>query len=392
VKIIIRSITIILLILFSSSSAYTYSGEKEIDYKKIEVKGELSNELIYSGLNESSPYNLNNWQGIRNWSDRLKFMIELDTKDFLEVMRFKSNWYNKNDLDEFSSRGILTRCYLDLDLEKLTNLSGLQLRLGRQRLPWGLGFIWNPVEDSIDTPREILNLTERVNEIKGNDALKLDIPFSDHSSLSISTIFDDYSIDRVAFRLNLLFLDWDLSFTGVSGNKDERPIMGINFSKTAFEKLNLHGAVAVKMGSRIKEDKNRDFLKYVLGGDYIFGGSKFFQIRLEFYHNEEGFRDIKDYITFLLQNPDRNIPSGRVMRDYIYAGITHDFSNKIIANLHTFLNLNDKSYLINPELKVLLNPKTEISLLGGFLEGNSDTEFGSLPKERTTIFKIKRYF
>lgn len=388
-KIIIRYFTIILLILFSSSSAY--SGEKGFDWKRIDVKGELSNELIYSSLNRASPYNLNNWQGIRNWSDTLKFMIELDTIDFLEEMRFKTNWYNKNALDEFSSRGILTRCYLDLDLEKLTNLSGLQLRLGRQRLPWGVGFIWNPVEDSIDTPKDIVNLTEAVNEIKGNDALKLDVPFNDYVFLSISTIFDDSSIDRVAFRLNLFFLDWDLSFTGTSGNKDERPIMGFNFSKIAFEKLNLHGAVAVKRGSRIKEDKNRDFLKYVLGGDYIFGGSKFFQVRFELYHNEEGFSDIKDYITFLLQNPDRNIRSGRVMRDYIYAGITYDFTNKIIANLHTFLNLNDKSYLINPELKILLNPKTEISLLGGFLGGSLDTEFRSLPKERTIIFKIKRY-
>jgi hypothetical protein len=390
VKIIVKCLTIILLILFSSS--FAYSSKKEVNWKSIDVKGELNNELTYSGLNESSPYNLNNWQRIRNWSDILKFMIELDTKDFLEGMRFKTNWYNKSNLAEFSNRGILTRCYLDLDLDNLLGLSGLQLRLGRQRLPAGSGFIWNPVEDSIDIPRNIANLTEAINEIEGNEAFKLDVPFNDRSSLSISTIFDDSSIDRVALRLNSTFLNWDLSFTGISGNKDKRPIMGLNFGKVFYEKLNLHGTIAVKRGSRIKEDKNREFLKYVLGGDYIFGGSNFLQIRFEFYHNEEGFRDIKDYITFLLQNPDKSISSARIMRDYLYVGITYDLTNKIIANLHTFLNLSDKSYLINPELKVLLNPKTEISLLGGFLGGDLGTEFGSLPKERTVIFKIKRYF
>jgi hypothetical protein len=389
-KIIIRSFIIILFISFKP--LFAYSGEKEVDWKRIGVKGELSNELTYSSLNKCSPYNLDNWQGIRSWSDTLKFIIELDTKDFLEGIRFKTDWYNKSDLGEFSSRGILTRCYFDLDVDNLAGLSDLQLRVGRQRLPWGYGFIWNPVEDSIDTPSDIVNLGETVNEIKGTDALKLDIPFNDYSSLSVSIIFDGSFIDRAALRLNSTFLDWDLSFTGVSGNKDERPITGVNFSKAAFEKLNLHGTIAVKKGGRIKEDKNRDFLKYVVGGDYIFGGGKFFQVRFEFYHNEEGFRDISDYLGFLLLNPDKSIASGRIMRDYLYTGITYDFTNKIITNLHTFLNLNDKSYLINPELKIILNSKTEILFLGGFSRDNLDTEFGNLLKKRTVIFKIKRHF
>lgn len=239
------------------------------------------------------------------------------------------------------------------------------IEIGRQRISWGTGRIWNPTD--LFNPINPANFAKI--EKDGADAISTMIYLGNFTDLNIVyNPTNDFKNSNYGFRFRTNFAGYDVSVIG--GYFDDRIVTGIDFAGNLFEA----GVRGEGILSFNKDNSTDNFAKFILGVDYQFT-SKLYAV-LEYHFNGEGKINTADYELLRLINGEII----NLSKNYLYSGINYQLTPLLTIQLSDNVNLNDKSgYLgINGNYSV-----TEDFYLSGGAQvsyGNKFDEFWYYPK------------
>jgi len=315
-----------------------------------------------------------------------------------------------------------------LSLKPSTSLS---FNLGKQTVPWGKGYAWNPVAfvsrpkdpEDPELAREgyIMASADYIKSFKGPlktfSVTPVIFPVYEHVNEDFGTV----GKLNFATKLYFLFYDTDIDLMAMTGGS--RPSrVGMDFSKNLTTNLEIHGEFAfinnqtkkvIDSQGNISETKF-DAKSYLLGIRYLTASDTTFIF--EYYRNGTGFShlEMKDYFTFidrgydlfLLKRNDSqlkkaasvtegNYGSSNPSKDYLYLRISQKEPFNILyftPAITTIMNLNDQSVSLSPELLYEGIKNLEIRLKLVALLGAKGTEFGEKQNDYRVELRVRYYF
>jgi hypothetical protein len=251
----------------------------------------------------------------------------------------------------------------------------INLRIGKQQLPWGTGYAWNPTD--IFNAKNILDPTyEKV----GVNVFKAEIPFSQEGMLTgIVSVGDNWKNTTKALKAGYHVAGFDISAS--YAEKQHTKLNYYTFEEMA-DKRQMFGAdisggiagIGVWAEAAYNLMKNRgDYGQYLAGADYTFLSGLYF--KLEYYRNGLGETSSKNYgfghwMTMLGREAEN------LGKDYIYLGQMYPVGELVNWSNFFMINLNDGSGMVFPWFDFSLNDNTELILVGYFPFGKKETEFG----------------
>lgn len=212
---------------------------------------------------------------------------------------------------------------------------GRLLRIGRQRIAWGAGKIWNPTD--VLNPYQPLSLERE--ERRGVDSLYLRRGWRELGQLELVYAAQDRWRDaHLLGRAKNHFKTMDYSFMGGHAAGEKDGWMAGGDLAMDLKGGQLHGELTYS------DPQNRTpFWKVLIGYEYGFTDS---WLNLEYYRNGRGSRDKSRY-DFLPVLLGREV---QVARDYLGLGWTWDFHALWKLEFYSIVNLNDSSYFLGPGL------------------------------------------
>lgn len=258
--------------------------------------------------------------------------------------------------EDFSySRINVYRAYLDIKLDKSTT------GLGLQRVPFGVGRLWNPSD--MFNPVNALSL--ETDERQGVFAINHTQHLDDFSSLQVLSSFEKkMELDKYAFRYKTHKLGGDL---GLSYVKDsEFYMLGAEFESNI---LNTGIEFRSEFAFMDRKDLNKRYLNGVIGAEYAF--PSMLTVLIEYYYNG------KD-------------SSESDLRHYLGSNLSYQLSPLISLRLTTVNNLNDASFYSSPSLNYSISDEGTISLGASFMSGDDGSEFDQY--ENLYYFKFEMFF
>ncbi|MFQ5641988.1 MAG: hypothetical protein ACE5IR_28775 [bacterium] len=251
----------------------------------------------------------------------------------------------------------------------------LNFRVGKQQLPWGTGYSWNPTDIFNDK-----NLLDPTYEKVGVNAFKVEVPFGSEGMLTgILGIGEDWNSSIKAVKVKQHIHGFDLSasfvektqegfdYTLASALSEKRRLVGGDFSGQLFG-LGVWGEGAYN----VMED-SENYGQYLLGTDYTLESGLY--LTGEYYKNELGKADKSQYDfndwMRLLSADGENLG-----RDYLFLGERYAITELWNWANYLLINLNDKSGLVFPWFDYSFNDNTELMFVGYIPLGSKDTEFG----------------
>jgi hypothetical protein len=241
----------------------------------------------------------------------------------------------------------------------------LMVRAGKQQIPWGTGYVWNPT--NIFHPISIL---DPVAEPPGVEALRLDRVIED-ANVSFILAPEGYRGEAdLALRINKHLEGFDLSVSTVNRQREDRWLYGGDF---AGELLGF-GVLGEVAYNRLPHDS---YIQAVIGANYTTELQT--HIMVEFHHNGAG-RKTHHHYTFedwmqLISGKRTNLA-----RDYLFLRVSHPVMEHLMeVECSTIINLNDKSFIVIPKLTHNLAENVVITAMFNVFEGRQGTEYGQFP-------------
>lgn len=207
------------------------------------------------------------------------------------------------------------------------------VRVGRQRIAWGTGRFWNP----LDLINPFNPLAIERNERAGVDAVMMTRHLGALSRMSLVYAPEHPGSDSsTALYLRSNWAEFD--FSVMAGQFRVGRVMGLDFSGQIHQ-MGIHCEAAYTWA-----DRRASFARAVVGGDYTFANT--LSLGVEYYFNGQGTAHEADYIFNLLFSG----ASLNLARHYlgIYAG--YDFTPLLRWNHYAIININDGSYFLAPSL------------------------------------------
>lgn len=236
--------------------------------------------------------------------------------------------YIENDLDIY-------RAYLEYAGEKHLVV------VGRQRVPFGVGRIWNP----IDVFNPIDSYSIEPAERRGTEALRYEYAMNDLSNFDITV-----SRDKRAARIKGFLKFADIALVGEADDDRDEDILGYELAGELFDtKIEIRS----EGGSFRNRTTGKRYTEFIVGADYSFKNS--LSILGEYRYN-----DI----------------SGR---DYLGASLSYKLTPLTDLSLLTIVQLNDKSFFASPAVDYSLGDEMTIRAGALFYEGGGLDEFGNDP-------------
>ena len=262
----------------------------------------------------------------------------------------------------------LDNAYLDFHHDRF------DLTLGRQQIPSGVGYAWNPTD--LFNHKDMMDPTY---EDTGVPATRIDVPFGMNmtftgivqpgNSWNNSTQYYQMKTGLGRFDLSLLYGKAAYSEIGLlfAGNWD-RELGGVNLEGELFG-LGARAELAV---NRLDYDSDNLKYEFIIGGDYTFDNSLY--LLGEFYHNDFGVKvddtQFDDYLIFLAgQRKSLN-------QNYFFLMAMYPLGDLLAGSLFGIANLDDGSFAINPQLIYNIFEDVELSLLASVFVGDDRDEFG----------------
>ncbi len=213
--------------------------------------------------------------------------------------------------------------------------------VGRQRLPFGVGRIWNP----IDIFNPINALAIEPDERPGTEAIHYEYAINDLSALE-TTI----SRDKYAIRIKGFWQFADFALLGITDNDQQQDIIGWEFSGELWDsgvELRSEGGSFYNRQSGTRHTACIGDLEYSLASSVT--------IMAEYYFND-------------------HTPA-----DHVGGHLSWQQGPLWIFNLLPIINLTDGSSVISPSASYSLND--EMTLSGGafFYYGEETSEYGNRP-------------
>ncbi|MBL7128915.1 MAG: hypothetical protein ISS16_08015 [Ignavibacteria bacterium] len=280
------------------------------------------------------------------WSDaRFNLEYEIDAL-----------YYSSSDDFEFSMSGKSNRQLFNLTWipvkEKHINITHFIDRLyfrqgfdfgnviiGRQRISWGTGRIWNPTDLFNPINPAVFYKIEK----DGADAVSFKYTFGNFTDINL--VFnpqEKIKNSNYGFRFRTNIKEYDMSIMGGSFSEevdshDRRFVTGLDFAGNLFN-AGLRGEGIISINEDDSEDK---FITFILGVDNQFT-SRIYAL-LEYHYNGEGKTDKSEYdFTRLVKGEIQNLS-----KNYIYAGGMYQVYPLLNLSIGNITNLNDGSGFMN---------------------------------------------
>ncbi len=204
--------------------------------------------------------------------------------------------------------------------------------VGRQRISWGTGRVWNPTD--LFNPINPANFSKI--EKDGADAVSTKFNLGDFTDLHF--VFNPakkIGKSNYAFRFRTNYNEYDLSVMG--GVFDERIVGGFDFAGNFFD-AGLRGEGIISMN---ENNTSENFVKFILGIDYQFT-SEIYALA-EYHFNGEGAIEKLNY--------DFNrLALGEIInlsKNYFHISSTWQYTPLLKITVSNNINLNDKSGYFN---------------------------------------------
>ncbi len=215
-----------------------------------------------------------------------------------------------------------------------------RLTLGKQRVPLGVGRIWNPIDIFNPVDVEAIEMTER----PGTECLRLEWAMADLSSLDVTL-----GRDRGEVRLKTYVQSVDVALVGLLDQDNDLAILGWEFEGELFAsgiELRSEG------GHFYDQQRHESWFETIVGAEYGFENS--LNVLLEYKYNDENKVD--------------------------YAGSIISYQVSMLWNMSLIgvINLDDESYVLGPSADYSLADDMTLSAGCFFYGGDSGSEYGSV--------------
>ncbi|MHA2281725.1 MAG: hypothetical protein ACXAC5_12830 [Promethearchaeota archaeon] len=306
------------------------------DWYRFHVWGDVKNRTTYNRLDENSLLNRDDFFDVPRFENltELKLKLDGDIADQLGLFvrgRFDVEFIKSEDESDLDYSDTLDQAFVTYEFgeEPITFLS-----LGKQRIRWGTGIFWNPVDTF--NPRQDLQDIERIEE--GKNAFRGDMAFGSSSVTGVlvpnsddtSFYLHNYSLEEgrtlITGKFYTFIWNTDLTFY-VSDKEMEDVRWGASFSTVIWD-IQLFGEGVFWQGeservyvrptsdrtptfdpigntqftlpAEFDRSKREDsYYKFVVGFQYTFSND--LTLIGEYYYRGDGFDedDWDNYIEFL---------------------------------------------------------------------------------------------
>lgn len=236
--------------------------------------------------------------------------------------------------------------------------------VGRQRIAWGTGRIWNPTD--LFNP---LNPTSFAKiEKDGVDALQMKFHLGSFTDLAlVVNPQNGWHTSNVGFRFRTNVNEYDFSLVG--GYFNDRIVAGTDFAGNLFDAgVRGEGIVSV---APTHPDSN--FAKFIVGVDYQFT-SKLYAL-LEYHFNGEGTTDKMSYeLARLIEGDILNLG-----RQYVTISGSYLIHPLVTLMLSLTSNMVDGSQFIGASISFSVEENVMLAVGGQLFRGDDFTEYWYYP-------------
>ena len=265
----------------------------------------------------------------------------------------------------------------------------LNVRIGKQQLPWGSGYAWNPT-DLFNTK----NLLDPTYEKTGVNAVKIEIPFLSEGKVTAVFSPNDYFRNSVyALKIKEHALGFDASASYVIRNyssydyfsfsemNEKQQMAGFDFSGDVAG-FGLHGEIASNF-----MEKSKDYQQLLVGSDYTLNNGLF--LMAEYYYNGKGKKSDSEYDINSWMNMF-GIYGENLGQNYLYTGLSLPTGDYLTCSNFIIMNLNDNSAIIMPWFDILVGNNITLTATVYIPLGSNSTEFGGYGYGG--MFRVKAFF
>lgn len=268
-----------------------------------------------------------------------------------------STLYNDNGMVLHS---MIDRAYVDYAQ------GNWQIRLGRQRINWGMNLVWNP-NDVFNT---FSFLDFDYEERPGTDALLVQYFLGATSSLQLVYQFGD-GIDQQALAGLLRFNKWDYDFQLLGGWVGEDWIIGTGWAG------DIAGAGFRGEMTCFVPRNNGDNPVFVasISGDYSFASEVYIHGGVLF--NSDGKKGRAGGQNLFVQDDlsPKSLSRGRMA---LFAQGAYPITPLWKADVSSIINPLDGSFYLGPSMSYSLLENLDAMLMSQLFFGQKDTEYGDL--------------
>jgi len=309
--------------------------------------------------------------------------VEVDPFLFLpagvafEVPDSSRPYYRYRFVDETE----LDNAYLSVSRGRLT------FRLGKQQLPWGTGYAWNPTD--VLNKKNALDPTY---EKPGINAVRFSLDFG--SAGELDAVFlpgEDFRASGKVVRLSERLGGFDFSLTAgriketgndyaaLGGWVRTRTLLGGDFSgqvlgvgvwgEGAWNGVSMAGGTPRELGREV----GRDFDELLLGADYTLENGFYAMIEYFRYGPGETRKEnysFQDWMSFVESEAEG------LGRDYAFVGGSYPAGRLLELSGYFLANLNDRSGVALPWINYSVSDAAELDLVFLFPFGSSGSEYG----------------
>jgi hypothetical protein len=204
--------------------------------------------------------------------------------------------------------------------------------IGRQRISWGTGRVWNPT----DLFNPINPASYYKIEKDGADVVSVKYAFGNFTDINL--VFnpqEKIKNSNYGFRFRTNFAEYDMSVMG--GYFDRRIVGGLDFAGNLFE-AGVRGEGIISVNKDSTKDR---FVKFILGIDNQFTPELY--ALAEYHYNGEGKTDRNSYDFVRLERGEIQ----NLSRNYMCLSAMYQINALTDITLTDISNLNDGSGFIN---------------------------------------------
>ena len=247
--------------------------------------------------------------------------------------------------------------------------------VGRQRIAWGTGRVWNPTD--LFNP---INPTSFAKvEKDGVDAAMVKIHLGDFTDLSLVVNPQrGWTKNNAGFRFRTNYSEFDFSLMG--GGFDDRAVVGADFAGNLFSA----GVRGEGIVSAITGELDSSYVKVILGIDYQFSPDIYAMV--EYHFNGEGSLQKAHYDL-------RRLASGEIVNvgtNYVTAQTSLLIHPLVSVNLSFTRNLDDRSHFFALAASYSASNELTMACGGQLFVGDDFSEYWWYPN--SLYFKAEFFF
>lgn len=250
------------------------------------------------------------------------------------------------------------------------------LTLGYQRIPLGVGRIWNPTD--IINPYNPLSIesAERLGVYGGLYTYDID-DLSQFKTFFTKNSYSELKDYGYIVKRNIDKYDIGVSYVG---NKD------LTLTGAEIEREILDSGIEARTEFAYIDSKTlgRKYQRYIIGADYGFPNSTY--VVVEYLFNEIGVKEKEDYDLWRIDLLEWR----QLAKSYLGATLSYEFTPLINGALAAISNLNDGSFFLSPSVHCSIQENFDLDIGSIFYQGQKYTEFWHY--QTMNYFSLSNYF